>query len=409
MGRQAVALARAVHYQSAGTVEFVVGKDRGFYFLEMNTRLQVEHPVTEMITGLDLVELMIRVAAGEKLPVRQQDLHINGWAIECRINAEDPLHEFLPSVGRFVRYQEPETVAGRVRVDTGAYEGGEIPLEYDSLVAKLVCHGATRDEALARTRDALNAFVIRGVSSNIAFQAALTRHPRFVAGRLSTAFIAEEFPEGFHGPELPPEEHDLLVMVAAAVHRIYLERASRIEGQMPGHELRIGENFVVIGRDTEREVGIRRLADGCDVRLDGVTREIRSAWRFGDILMRGTCDGVAFCMQVERPGLRYRLSYMGVLSEFSVLPRRAAQLLRMMPRKLPPDMSQFLLSPMPGLLAEVLVQAGQPVKAGERLVVIEAMKMRNTLHAERKGTVAELLASQGDVLAVGQPVLRFGG
>ncbi len=193
-----------MNYQSAGTVEFVVGKDRGFYFLEMNTRLQVEHPVTEMITGLDIVELMIRVAAGEKLPFRQEDLQIRGWAIECRINAEDPLRGFLPSVGRLVRYQPPEAVPGCVRVDTGVYEGGEISMYYDSMIAKLVCHGATRSEAIARMRDALNAFVIRGVSSNIAFQAALTRHPRFEEGRLTTAFIAEEYPDGFHGADLPP-------------------------------------------------------------------------------------------------------------------------------------------------------------------------------------------------------------
>ena len=407
MGEQAVALAKAVNYQSAGTVEFVVGKDRDFYFLEMNTRLQVEHPVTEMITGLDLVELMIRVAAGEPLPFRQDEIQLSGWAIECRINAEDPLREFLPAVGRIVRYQPPETVAGSVRVDTGVYEGGEIPLEYDSLIAKLICHGATRDAAIAKTRDALNAFVIRGVSSNIAFQAALTRHPRFAQGRLTTGFIAEEFPDGFHGPELPPADAQLLVVVAAAVHRIYLERASRIEGQVPGHELRIGEDFVVISPHAEHEVHIRRVKEGCDVRLDGITRELRSHWRFGDILMHGTCDAAPFCLQVERPGLKYRLSFMGVRIEFAVLPRRAAQLLRMMPRKLPPDLSQFLLSPMPGLLVELAVTPGQQVQAGERLAVIEAMKMQNLLRAERDGIVAELLAAPGDILAVDQPILCF--
>ena len=407
MGEQAVALARAVNYQSAGTVEFVVGRDRGFYFLEMNTRLQVEHPVTEMITGLDLVELMIRVAAGEKLPFRQEDLQLSGWAIECRINAEDPLRSFLPSVGRLVRYQPPTAVPGSVRVDTGVYEGGEISMYYDSMIAKLVCHGTTRTEAIARMRDALNAFVIRGVSSNIAFQAALTRHPRFAEGRLTTAFIAEEYPNGFHGADLPPEGAEFLVAVAATVHRIYRDRAARIEGQMPGHELQIGEDFVVIGNDTEHEVNVQRVKDGCDVRVQGTTHAVRCSWRFGDILLRGTYDGDPFCLQVERPGLRYRLSCMGVQIEYSVLPRRAAELLRMMPRKLPPDMSKFLLSPMPGLLVEVAVKAGQEVKAGERLVVIEAMKMQNTLSAERDGTVAELLARQGESLAVDQPIIRF--
>ncbi|MCX6874106.1 MAG: acetyl-CoA carboxylase biotin carboxylase subunit [Verrucomicrobia bacterium] len=407
MGDQAVALAKAVNYQSAGTVEFVVDRDLRFYFLEMNTRLQVEHPVTEMITGLDLVELMIRVAAGEPLPFRQEELHIRGWAIECRINAEDPLRNFLPSVGRLVRYQPPETSAGCVRVDTGVYEGGEIAPDYDSMIAKLVCHGATRHEALGRLREALNAFVIRGVSSNIAFQAALTQHPRFAAGRLTTAFIADEYPHGFHGNDLPPGGAEFLAAVAAAVHRIYLERAARIEGQVPGHELQIGEDFVVSGNDTEHEVKVQRVPDGCDVRIQGTTHAIRSNWRFGDILMRGSFDGTPFCVQVERPGLRYRISCMGVLLEYSVLPRRAAELLRMMPRKLPPDRSKFLLSPMPGLLVEVAVKPGQEVKAGERLVVIEAMKMQNTLHAERDGTVAELLAQQGESLAVEQPVIRF--
>ncbi|MCF7731780.1 MAG: acetyl/propionyl/methylcrotonyl-CoA carboxylase subunit alpha [Akkermansiaceae bacterium] len=407
MGEQAVALARAVNYQSAGTVEFVVGKDRGFYFLEMNTRLQVEHPVTEMITGLDLVELMIRVAAGERLPFRQDELQIRGWAIECRINAEDSLRNFLPSAGRLIRYQPPETVPGCVRVDTGVYEGGEIATDYDSMIAKLVCHGATRTEALARMRDALNAFVIRGVSSNIAFQAALTCHPRFEEGRLTTAFIAEEFPNGFQGADLPPGAAEFLAAVAAAVHRIYLERASRIQGQVPGHELRIGEDFVVINDDTEFEVSVWRVPDGCDVRIQGLTHAIRCAWRFGDILLRGTFDGAPFCVQVERPGLRYRLSCMGVQLEYSVLPRRAAELLRLMPRKQPPDLSKFLLSPMPGLLVEVAVEHGQEVKAGQRLVVIEAMKMQNTLRAERDGTVAELLAQPGEGLAVDQAIMRF--
>ncbi len=407
MGDQAVALAKAVGYESAGTVEFIVGKDRGFYFLEMNTRLQVEHPVTEMITGLDLVELMIRVAAGEALPFQQDELKIRGWAIECRINAEDSLHDFLPSIGRIVRYQPPESVAGCVRVDTGVYEGGEIPMHYDSMIAKVICHGATRDQAIGRMRDALNAFVIRGVASNIAFQAALVRHPRFEQGRLTTGFIAEEYPNGFHGSDLSPEGAEFLATMAAAVHRIYLERASRIEGQVPGHELCIGEEFVVVGNAAEREVQVQRVTHGCDVRIDGRTHEVRSVWRFGDILMRGTFDGAPFCVQVERPGLRYRLTCMGVQIEYSVMPRRAAELLRRMPRKLPPDTSKFLLSPMPGLLVNVAVIAGQVVQPGERLVVIEAMKMQNTLHAERGGTIAEVLAEQGTSLAVDQPILRF--
>ena len=341
------------------------------------------------------------------MPFRQEELQIRGWAVECRINAEDSLHNFLPSVGRLVRYQPPETQVGSVRVDSGVYEGGEIPIHYDSMIAKLVCHGATRDEALARLRDALNAFVIRGVATNIAFQAALTRHPRFVAGHLSTAFLAEEYPNGFHGAELPPDGTHFLVVVAAAVHRIYLERASRIEGQVPGHELRIGEDFVVVSDDAEHEVKVQRVKDGCDVRVHGTTHEIRSAWRFGDILMRGSLDGTPFCVQVERPGLRYRLASMGVQIEYWVMPQRASELLRLMPRKLPPNTANFLLSPMPGLLVAVLVELGQEVPAGARLVVIEAMKMQNTLLAERAGTIAELLASPGESVAVNQPIIRF--
>jgi propionyl-CoA carboxylase alpha chain len=407
MGEQAVALARAVDYQSAGTVEFVVGKDKSFYFLEMNTRLQVEHPVTELITGLDLVELMIRVAAGEKLPFRQQDLEIDGWAIECRINAEDPLRSFLPSIGRLVHYQPPAEEPGAVRVDTGVVEGGEISMYYDSMIAKLICHGPTRDAAIARMRDALDAFVIRGVSSNVAFQSALLRHPRFAEGRLTTAFIAEEYPDGFHGAALSEADQNRLAAIAATVHRMYRERASRIEGQVPGYEVAIGDDFVVIGGGREYGVAVARVDDGCDVTLGGVTHQVRCRLRFGEILLAGTFDGTPFWVQVERPALKYRLSALGVQIEYAVLPRRAAELLRRMPRKARPDTSKFLLSPMPGLLVEVAVKAGQEVKAGERLVVIEAMKMQNTLLAERDGTVAELLARQGASLAVDEAILRF--
>ena len=246
MGEQAVALARAVRYQSAGTVEFVVGKDRSFYFLEMNTRLQVEHPVTEMITGLDLVELMIRVAAGEQLPFTQDQVRRDGWAIECRINAEDPFRNFLPSTGRLVRFLPPEEEPGAVRVDTGVYEGDEISMYYDSMIAKLITHGATRDQAIARMHDALNAFVIRGISSNIAFQAALIRHPRFVAGDFHTGFIAEEFPKGFHPSDLIHEDPLLLAAVAAYARRRYIHRAVRTTGQLKGHERRVGTEWVVL-------------------------------------------------------------------------------------------------------------------------------------------------------------------
>ena len=407
MGAQAVALARAVDYQSAGTVEFVVGADRSFYFLEMNTRLQVEHPVTELITGLDLVEWMIRVAAGEKLDFAQSDIRRDGWAIECRINAEDPLRGFLPSIGRLVRYQPPPEVPGTVRVDTGVYEGGEISMYYDSMIAKLITHAPTRAEAIAQMQQALNAFVIRGVASNLMFQSALLRHPRFAEGRLTTAFIPEEFPLGFRAADVPAHDAMLFAAVAAAVHRAFRDRAAGIEGQVEGHELEVGEDYVVLGMEAPVNVHAQRAHGGCDVSIGTTVFAIRHQWRFGEILMRGSCNGDAFAMQVERPGLKYRLSHLGAARELTVLPARAAALLQLMPHKTPADRTRVLLSPMPGLLTEVAVQAGQEVKVGERLVVIEAMKMQNVLLAERDGTVAELLARPGESLAVDQPELRF--
>jgi len=407
MGAQAVALARAVDYQSAGTVEFVVGVDRSFYFLEMNTRLQVEHPVTEMITGLDLVEWMIRVAAGEKLRFAQADIKRDGWAIECRINAEDPLRGFLPSIGRLVRYQPPPEVPGAVRVDTGVYEGGEISMYYDSMIAKLITHAPTRAQAIAAMQQALNAFVIRGIASNLMFQSALLRHPRFAEARLTTAFIPEEFPHGFRAADVVPDDPQLFVAVAAAVHRAFRDRAAGIEGQVEGHELEVGEDYVVLGMEAPVTVLTQPAQGGCDVRIGDRTFAVRHQWRFGEILLRGTCNGAPFAMQVERPGLKYRLAHLGAARELTVLPARAAALLQLMPFKPPPDRTRILLSPMPGLLTEVAVHAGQEVKAGERLVVIEAMKMQNVLLAERDGTVAELLARPGESLAVDQPVLRF--
>jgi propionyl-CoA carboxylase alpha chain len=277
MGEQAVALARAVGYQSAGTVEFVVGADRKFYFLEMNTRLQVEHPVTEMITGLDLVEWMIRIAAGERLTLTQANIARDGWAIECRINAEDPLRGFLPSVGRLVRFRPPPVAAGRVRVDTGVYEGGEIPMYYDSMIAKLIVHAPTRGEAIARMADALNGFVIRGIESNLVFQSALVRHPRFREGRLTTAFIAEEYPRGFRLEDVPPEDPAFLAAIAASVHRAYRERAAGIEGQMPGHEVRIDGDYVVLIGSDELAARVDRAPGGYDVRVGEQGFEIRHA------------------------------------------------------------------------------------------------------------------------------------
>jgi propionyl-CoA carboxylase alpha chain len=421
MGEQAVALARAVKYQSAGTVEFVVGRDQRFYFLEMNTRLQVEHPVTECITGVDLVEQMIRVAAGEKLPFTQDDIQRRGWAIECRINAEDPFRGFLPSTGRLVRFVPPATTmqaamplpeGGGVRVDTGVVEGGEIPMFYDSMIAKLIVHGFDRDDAIRRMREALNGFVIRGIASNIPFQSALLGHPKFVSGDFDTGFIAEHYAKGFRAEDVPHEDRDFLIALACAAYRRYRERAARISGQLPGHELRIGNDFVAIvkgegGLHEHVPVTIHSRAEGVTVELRSKRYEIAHDWRFGGIRASGSCNGREFTAQIEPDGLWTRVLHNGLRINAMVLAARAAELLRVMPFKAPPDMSKFLLSPMPGLLADLAVQPGQTVSAGQRLAVIEAMKMENILTATQDGTVKELLATKGESLAVDQPILSF--
>ena len=407
MGEQAVALAKAVDYQSAGTVEFVVDRDRNFYFLEMNTRLQVEHPVTEMITGLDLVEQMIRVAAGEKLAFTQKDLKLSGWALECRINAEDPFRNFLPSIGRLVKYIPPPEVPGVVRVDTGVYEGGEISMYYDSMIAKLITHGGTRDQAIARMRDALNAFVIRGVSTNIPFQAALMQNVRFVSGRMHTGLIAEEYPKGFRPEDVPHDDPALLICVAASIHRRYMERAAGISGQMPGHEYKVGSAWNVILGDEPHIVTMTSVPGGHQITYNEETFTVISDWAFGYPIFHGTINGAEVCMQVERRGMHYRLFHWGTQVDAMVITARAAELYAFMPFKPPPDLSRFLISPMPGLLTEVAVSEGQEVKAGEKLAVIEAMKMENVLRAEMDATVKALLAKPGDSLAVDQHIIEF--
>jgi propionyl-CoA carboxylase alpha chain len=421
MGEQAVALAQAVKYQSAGTVEFVVGKDQRFYFLEMNTRLQVEHPVTECITGIDLVEQMIRVAAGEKLPFTQAQIRREGWAIECRINAEDPFRSFLPSTGRLVRYAPPPTTmqaaekmpaSGGVRVDTGVYEGGEIPMFYDSMIAKLIVHGVDRNDAIAKMREALNGFVIRGVSSNIPFQAALLAHPKFVSGDLNTGFIAEHYAHGFRAEDVPHDDPDFLVALAGAAYRRYRERAAGIHGQLAGHGVKIGEAFTAVvkgqgGAHAFHEVLLRPDGRAVHVELGGKTYQIESDWRFNGIRATGRCNGRPFTAQVERHGLWSVVQHNGRRIEAMLMSARAAELLRVMPFKAPADMSKFLLSPMPGLLVQLAVQPGQAVQAGEKLAVIEAMKMENILVAQQGGVVKELLAQPGASLTVDQPIVAF--
>ena len=407
MGEQAVALAKAVQYQSAGTVEFVVGKDKSFYFLEMNTRLQVEHPVTELITGLDLVEQMIRVAAGEKLAFGQSDVQLNGWSMECRINAEDPFRGFLPSTGRLVKFAPPQEVPGQVRVDTGVYDGGEISMFYDSMIAKLIVHAATREQAIERMRDALNSFVIRGISSNIPFQSALMQHPRFQAGNFTTAFIAEEYPKGFDASDVPHDDPALLLSVAAFVHRTYIDRAAAVTGQLPGHELKVGDEWVVLRDGVSHNVTVENAEGGYDVTYSGETFKLRSDWKLGEALFEGTVNGEPFTMQLERRKLAYRLFHWGTQVDLIVMRARAAELLSLMPEKQAPDMSKFLLSPMPGILREVAFTVGQEVKAGEKLAVIEAMKMENILKAEQDGKVKKISAAAGESLSVDQIIIEF--
>jgi len=406
MGAQAVALAKAVGYCSAGTVEFIADKDRNFYFLEMNTRLQVEHPVTEFVTGLDLVEQMIRVASGQKLALSQADVSLNGWAIEARIYAEDPFRGFLPSTGRLVRYRPPAE-NGQVRVDTGVEEGGEISMFYDPMIAKLVTHGPDRDSAADRMQEALDSFQIRGLSHNISFLAALIAHPRFRAGRLTTNFIAEEYPDGFSGDALPDSDPVPLAAIAASIHRRYAEREVSISGAMDGHERHTPDRWAVMIGGHVLQAAVVSVLDGFELQIDGRHVRVQSDWEIGEALFQGTVDGAPYTVQIDRRGTGYRLYHAGSEQDVRVLTPRAAEFARTMPEKTPPDTSRFLLSPMPGLLSSLAVEPGLEVKAGEVLAVVEAMKMENVLRAERDGTVKALHAAPGDSLAVDQVILEF--
>ncbi len=426
MGEQAVALAKAVKYQSAGTVEFVVGKDQSFYFLEMNTRLQVEHPVTECITGLDLVEWMIRVAAGEKIPFAQSDVRRDGWAIECRINAEDPFRNFLPSTGRLIRFKPPPTSMFQsdtehlfgVRVDTGVQEGGEIPIHYDSMIAKLIVHGRDRNDAIAKMRDALNGFVIRGINSNIPFQSALLAHPDFVAGQFNTGFIAEHFSKGFTAESVSHTDPDFLIALAAFVRRKSRERAASLSGQLPGYDVKVGQTYTVITLDAKGDHGYTQVEvddvggrGTAVIKVNDKNYAIESHSRLNDIAIEGTVNGQAFVAQVERGSVKnplvLQIQHHGLRIEALVISPRMADLYRLMPYKPPADMSRFVLSPMPGLLVEVCVNQGQKVQAGERVAVIEAMKMENVLFAAQDGVVKSVQATKGDSLSVDQVIVEF--
>ena len=417
MGEQAVALSKAVGYDSAGTVEFVAGQDRSFFFLEMNTRLQVEHPVTEMITGIDLVEQMIRVAAGEPLKIKQADVKLKGWAVESRIYAEDPYRNFLPSIGRLVKYRPPRegaTNGTTVRNDTGVTEGGEISMYYDPMIAKLVTHAATRSAAIDAQADALDAFCIDGIQHNIPFLASLMQHPRWRSGTISTGFIKEEFPNGFKPRAPEPREVQMLAGVAAAIDHLNNNRRRDITGQMGGPNVRFAARRVIhLDSDVQKldvagSIGHPTYVTFLDAgdRL-GKTLEIVSAWWPGEPVWTGTVDGKPAAVQV-RPVLNgYDLSYHGIQTRAHVFTEREAALVALMPEKTVADMSKYLLCPMPGLVKAIHVSQGQEIKAGDTLAVVEAMKMENILRAERDGRVLAIRAREGESLAVDAVILEF--
>jgi propionyl-CoA carboxylase alpha chain len=396
MGAEAVALSKAVNYRSAGTVEFIVDRNKNFYFLEMNTRLQVEHPVTELVTGLDLVELMIRVAAGEKLPFTQDEVTQTGWAIEARVYAEDPTRNFLPSIGRLVRYIAPE--GDGIRNDTGVGEGAEISIYYDPMIAKLCAYGTDRLQATERLRAALDGFYVGGLRHNIAFLAAIIGEQRFVDGRLSTNFIAEEFPDGFAPPAEPADADHVLLIAAALADRRLVE----IEGGP------VSDEVSVLLDGLAQALTLRIEPGGYAVEHDGASSFAASDWRPADKLMHLRLEDHVATVQIDRlPGRAFRLLHGGVVRRAQVLNRRAAALLKMMPPKVAADTSRLVLSPMPGLLSALVVEEGQEVKAGEALAIVEAMKMENVLRAERDGTIAKVRAQAGDSLAVDQVILEF--
>lgn len=415
MGEQAVALAKAVGYDSAGTVEFVAGQDKSFYFLEMNTRLQVEHPVTELVTGLDLVEQMIRVAAGEPLKIKQADVKLNGWAVESRVYAEDPYRGFLPSTGRLTIYRPPaetNTDGVTVRNDTGVYEGGEISIFYDPMIAKLVTHAPTRAQAIKAQANALDAFAIRGIRHNIPFLAALMAHPRWQAGKLSTGFIAEEYPDGFHGTAPKGEGAHLLASVAAAIDHVLGERKRQISGQMSGRDVQRERQRAVRLDDTEYALDVTRSNGAIAVSFaengsKAHAHTLQSHWKPGDPVWAGMIDGAPVCVQVTPVANGFDLACGGMHVRAYVYTQSEAGYARLMPVKKLADSEKHLLCPMPGLVVSIAVKEGQEVKAGETLAVVEAMKMENVLRAERDATVKSLKCKAGDSLAVDAVIMEF--
>ena len=426
MGEQAVALAQAVDYASAGTVEFIVDGDKNFYFLEMNTRLQVEHPVTELITGVDLVEQMIRVANGEKLSITQDDVTLTGWAIENRLYAEDPYRGFLPSIGRLTRYRPPAEVSAgplleqgtwqgeapsgdtAVRNDTGVYEGGEISMYYDPMIAKLCTWAPTRAEAIEQMRVALDRFEVEGIGHNLPFLAAVMDHPKFVSGDMTTAFIEEEYPDGFEGVELPEQELRRVAAACVAMHRVGEIRRTRVSGRMDNHERKVGVDWNAHLQGHSYDVVIDADPSGSTVRFeDGTSLRVSGAWTPGDQLAEMTVDGAPLVLKVGKISGGFKIRTRGAEIKVHVRNRRQAELAAKMPEKLPPDTSKMLLCPMPGLVVKLNVAVGDEVQDGQALCTIEAMKMENILRAERKGVVTKINAAEGESLAVDDVIMEF--
>lgn len=412
MGEQAVALSKAVGYFSAGTVEFIVDGDRNFYFLEMNTRLQVEHPVTELITGIDLVEEMIRVASGEKLRLSQADVKLNGWAIESRLYAEDPYRNFLPSIGRLTRYRPP--VEGRnangtvIRNDTGVFEGGEISMYYDPMIAKLCSWGPDRTSAIIAMSGALDAFEIEGIGHNLPFLSAVMEHPRFRAGALTTAFIAEEYPDGFAGVSVSEDDAHVLATVAAQINMVVEQRNAQISGRISSQAQSVATEWVVTLGGHCLPIKISEGEGGTVISFpDGKSLPVASDWHPGKQLASFTVDGKAIAMKVLRSGTGWRLRWRGIDTIAHVRKPRVAELAKLMPVKLPPDTSKMLLCPMPGVITSVLVKDGDTVEAGQPLATVEAMKMENVLRAERRSTVKRIAAEEGASLAVDELIMEF--
>ncbi|MEC9374962.1 MAG: acetyl/propionyl/methylcrotonyl-CoA carboxylase subunit alpha [Pseudomonadota bacterium] len=406
MGEQAVSLAKAVNYKSAGTVEFIVDANKNFYFLEMNTRLQVEHPVTELVTGEDLAEWMIRIAAGEKLSIEQKDIKLNGWAIETRVYAEDPFRNFLPSTGRLVHYTPPKE-SKSVRVDTGIEEGSEVSIYYDPMIAKLITHGRNRNEAITKMASALDEYHIRGVSNNISFLNALISHPRFIAGKLTTNFIAEEYPDGFFSGDVPQTDPDLSIATAAAIYKKIMRRSIGLSGQVSQQKEVESENIVAICGKDQYSLNIARSELGYNVSLNNKEYEINTDWKIGEPIINVEINGKMICFQLDLLETSYRLSRRGAQIDIFICSERAAELNHYMLEKIEPDLSKFLLSPMPGLLVKLKADIGDEIKAGEELAVVEAMKMENSLRANEDVIIKKVLAKEGESLMVDQPILEF--